>query len=126
MRHGDDHVGIFRPGLAQHTGRCRIADDRPQVELVLQLHQARPVAIDDGNVVFFRDQPLGHAGANLASAKNDDFHATPFLLWRGLVRQLFFAPLAEFDVQLLELAIEMCALQPRSFGQFRHIAAFKA
>ena len=42
------------------------ADDRAQVEPVLQLAQALRLDIDDGDVVRLRDQALGDRAADLA------------------------------------------------------------
>jgi hypothetical protein len=77
LGHGDDHVGIVGAGIAQHAGRCRIADHGAQVELVLQLHQAWAVVVDHRDVVFFRNQAFGHAGTDLAGPENDHFHTSP-------------------------------------------------
>ncbi len=77
LRHRNHQVGIRRPGVAQHAGRRCVADHRTQIQLVLQRHQARSVVIDDSDIVFFGNQPLGHAGTDLAGTENDDFHTLP-------------------------------------------------
>src|SRR6185369_4477162 len=42
-----------------------------------------------------------------------------------LAADLFLAALAELDVELLQLAVEVGALQPGALGQLGHVAAFQ-
>ena len=74
MRQCNDHVGIFRSGVAQGAGRGGIAAYGAQIVAILQELQAWPILVDDGDVVFFIDQAFGDTGADLASTDDDDFH----------------------------------------------------
>ena len=78
--HREEHVGVGRAGLGEHLGVRRVADDRAQVELVLQVLQALGAGVDDGDVVLLRDQALGHAGADLAGAEDEDLQVGSGLL----------------------------------------------
>jgi hypothetical protein len=62
------------PALASTDGYGRVAGHRLQVETILQVGQTILVAIDDRDVVVFRDETLGDTGTDLAGAKNDDPH----------------------------------------------------
>ena len=70
--HREEHVGVGRARLGQDLGLGGVAHDRAQVELVLQVLQALRARVDDGDVVLLRDQALGHAGADLAGAEDED------------------------------------------------------
>jgi hypothetical protein len=48
----EHHVCVFGPGLLQHIGVGRMADDGAQIEALLQLLQAGRIEIDDGDVVL--------------------------------------------------------------------------
>ena len=71
---GDDHIGLARAGALQHVRMGGIAHHRPHIEIVGHLLDQVRRIVDDGDVVVFRRQLTGNAGADLARAANDDFH----------------------------------------------------
>jgi hypothetical protein len=71
LRHGQDHVGVARAGLLEHRGVRGVADDRSQVEPVLQLLEAFRVDVYYGDVVGFGNQAFRDGRPDLSRAKND-------------------------------------------------------
>ena len=80
-RAGDQHVGVFGTGIAQHRRLDAVAHHTTQVHAVLQRGQALRVGVDDGDVVLLRHQALGDALAHTAGAEDQDLHGAG--LWAG-------------------------------------------
>ena len=74
LGHRDQQVGVGRPGDLEDGGRGGIAGHDAQVETLLEGIEALDVAVNDGDVVGFRNQAFSDRAANLASAENDDLH----------------------------------------------------
>jgi len=68
----ENHVGVAGSGAFQGFRMAGIADYGAQVEAILQFAQATGIGIDDGDVVGFGYQILGHGTADLAGAEDDD------------------------------------------------------
>jgi hypothetical protein len=73
---GDQQVGVGGAGAVEDGRRGGVAGDDPQVETLLQVGEAFAVVVDDGDVVGLRDEALGHRGADLAGAEDDDLHCS--------------------------------------------------
>ena len=57
-----------------------MALNNAQIELILQMTQARRVSIDHRNVVVFTHQIFCQSSANLSCAQNDYFHRLSILI----------------------------------------------
>jgi hypothetical protein len=77
LGHRNHQIGIFRPGSPQHRRHRGVTGHRAQIKTILQLCQTLAIAVDDGDVVLFRNQPLCQAGSHLPGTENDDLHARP-------------------------------------------------
>jgi hypothetical protein len=77
VRYRDQHVCVFDAGAFQNCRVSRAAGDGAQVQPILQQAKARAVDVHHGDVVSFRNQAFGHAGADLARAEDDDFQLCP-------------------------------------------------
>ena len=71
---GDNHVGLFGPGLSKNVRMCAVADKATHVQLIANGVDQLGRRIDHGHVVLFRSQTLGNAVAHLPRAANHDFH----------------------------------------------------
>lgn len=71
---GDQHVGVFCAGFAQHPRVGTMPLNHPQIEFILQLTQAAGIGIDDGDIVVFTHQVFRQRPANLTGTKNNYFH----------------------------------------------------
>src|SRR5690606_10244818 len=98
---GDEHVGIVGAGGLEHGYVRAAAGDDPKVQPFLQLGQQSRVGVDDRNVILLGHQVLGHAGAHLSSAQNDDFQSAAPVGGP--------AAFVDVDSQLLELAVQVGA-----------------
>ncbi len=84
---GDEQVRVLGPGLLEHRGQGGVAHHHPQVQAVRQPRQARDIGIDDGDLVGLGDQALGHRGADLTGAQDDDLHWGQWALKTGRKRE---------------------------------------
>ena len=75
-RDGKNQVGIRGAGCGEHRRVRGVADDRAQIEAVLQLFQAHRIDVDDRDVIGFGTQAFGHRRSDLACAENDDFQSS--------------------------------------------------
>ena len=73
--HGNQHVGVVSPGLAQNCGKRTPPHHSANIQPITQLTQARVVGIDNGDVVGFTCQLGGQAATHLTCAENDDLHS---------------------------------------------------
>jgi hypothetical protein len=68
LRDRDQEVGVLDAGLDQRARMRREADDRAQVEPVLEVLESPRIDVDDGDVVLLGDEALGERRADLARA----------------------------------------------------------
>jgi hypothetical protein len=95
-------------------GRRRIADHRAQSSGPATVPGVAR-RIDDRDVVFFETRPSATLAPTWPAPENDHFHASPRPAFEAGF--LFFAAFAQFDIQLFQLAVKMCSLQPGALGQ---------
>jgi hypothetical protein len=93
------------------------------------------IAVDHGDVVGFGNKALGDRGTHLASTQDDDFHfcflPSPRCHAAGIAQAVrmqpsgsaFLVASADTDAELLELAVQVGALQAGLLGQAGHVAA---
>ena len=71
----DEDVGLARAGRLQDARLRAAADDRADVDAILQVAQQLVVDVDDGDFVrFFAREVIGGGAADLAGAQDDYFH----------------------------------------------------
>ena len=70
------HVGVFGAGLEQGVGVRGLAGDGADVQPVLQGAELVAVGVDHRDVVLLYGQVLGQGTADLAGAKDNDFHGS--------------------------------------------------
>jgi hypothetical protein len=74
LRHGDQQVGVLDACAGEDRRMRGVAGHRPQVETILQVRETLLVAVDNRDIVVFRNQTLGDTRADLSGAENDDPH----------------------------------------------------
>src|SRR4051812_15206818 len=72
----DQQVGIVDAGLDENRGMGAAADDRAQVEPLLQRTQALRLDIDYRDVVRFRNEALSDRAADLPGPEDYDLHSS--------------------------------------------------
>ena len=72
----DEDVGVLRAGGLEDARVRAVADDRADVDAILQIAQQLVVDVDDRDFVgLFAREVMRRRAADLAGAENDDFHA---------------------------------------------------
>jgi hypothetical protein len=72
--HGDQHVGVIGPGLAQHGRKRTAALDGADIQPIAEVAQAFAIGVDHGDVVGLAGQMFRQRTADLPRTEDDDFH----------------------------------------------------
>ncbi len=91
LRHGQQHIGVGDARLFQYRRMRRVANQRAQIQPVLQLAQLLAIRIDHGDVIRFADQVFRHRRADLSRTQNQNLQNFTFPERRDASGNLFIS-----------------------------------
>ena len=71
---GQQHLGLLDADLFQHVGRCTVADEGHDVELLAEFAKAQLVHIDNDDVVSAKREYAGELSADAPRTHDYYFH----------------------------------------------------